>query len=223
MIVFQHEPLEGPGSLGPLLPPGTRIVRAWEEPIPTEPSRLLILGGGISAYDDLPFLRAEIDLIRASVAAGKPVLGICLGSQLLARALGGTVARAPKPELGFYRVKMFVKQLSDAFSDALFAGVPDSFVALHWHFDAFTLPPGAVPLAASTLTPLQAFRHGSNAWGLQFHIEMNADLLRAFVSGGAADLASAGVDPEALLSGAPRELPRIEELAAGIFKRWLSL
>ncbi|HEX4382259.1 MAG TPA: gamma-glutamyl-gamma-aminobutyrate hydrolase family protein, partial [Myxococcales bacterium] len=109
MLVFQHEPLEGPGSLGPLLPPGTRIVRAWEEPIPSEPDALLVLGGGMSANDELAFLRDEIEFIQRCVAAGKPVLGLCLGSQLLAKALGGSVFRAPRKEIGFYRVRMLPK------------------------------------------------------------------------------------------------------------------
>jgi GMP synthase (glutamine-hydrolysing) len=219
MIVLQHEPLEGPGSLASLLPPGTRIVRTWEEPIPAEPDALLILGGGMSAYDDLPFLRDELALIRRCVDAGKPLLGICLGSQLLARALGGTVSRAPQPEVGFYRVKL----LPDAASDPLFSDAPSSFVALHWHFDAFTLPPGAVALAGSTMTPLQAFRFGDRAWGVQFHIEMNAELLQAFVSSSPRDLEVAGVDAQALLTGAARELPRIETIARDLLARWSRL
>ena len=217
MIVLQHEPLEGPGSLASLLPPGTRIVQAFREPIPTEPDALLVLGGGMSAYDDLPFLRDELALIRKSVDAGKPVLGICLGSQLLARALGGTVTRAERPELGFYRVKL----LPAANQDALFSSAPSSFVALHWHFDAFTLPPGAVALAGSTLTPLQAFRFGDRAWGVQFHIEMNEELLQSFISSSPQDLETAGVEAQVLLAGADRELPRIVALAYRVFSAWL--
>jgi GMP synthase (glutamine-hydrolysing) len=219
MLVFQHEPQEGPGSLAALLPAGTRIVRAWEEPIPSEPDALLVLGGGMSAYDELPFLRDELRLMRRCIDAGKPVLGICLGSQLLAAALGGTVARAPRPEVGFYRVKL----LPGATADPLFAGAPESFVALHWHFDAFTLPPGAVPLASSTLTPLQAFRYGERAWGVQFHLEMTDELLRSFVDHGAADLSAAGVEADALLAGSQRELPRMGTLSEPIFRRWLAL
>jgi GMP synthase (glutamine-hydrolysing) len=219
MLVFQHEPREGPGSLGPLLPPGTRIVRAWEEEIPTTADALLLLGGGMSANDELPFLRDEIALIRRSLDAGKPVLGLCLGSQLLAKALGGTVFRAPHKEIGFYRVRM----LAGAASDAIFSEVPSDFVAFHWHGDAFSLPPGAVPVASSTMTPLQAFRYGSRAWGAQFHPEMNDELLRAFIETGEADLSEAGVDPSALLAAAPRELPRLAQIAVPLFQRWLAL
>jgi GMP synthase (glutamine-hydrolysing) len=219
MLLVQHEPREGPGSLTRLLPPGTRIVRAWEEPIPSEPDSLLLLGGGMSANDELPFIRDEIALIRRSLDAGKAVLGLCLGSQLLAKALGGTVFKAPRKEIGFYRVRL----LPDAAADALFAEAPSDFVAFHWHGDTFTLPPGAVALASSTITPLQAFRYGERAWGAQFHPEMNAELLQAFIETGAADLDEAGVDPSALLAAAPRELPRLAQISAPLFQRWLAL
>jgi GMP synthase (glutamine-hydrolysing) len=219
MIVIQHEPREGPGSLARLLPPGTRIVRAWEEQIPSQASRLLLLGGGISANDDLPFLRAEKELIADCVQRGVPVLGLCLGSQLLASVLGGTVSRAPRQEIGFYRVRT----LAEARDDALFSLLPSDFVAFHWHGDAFSLPPGALPLAASTMTPLQAFRFGERAWGAQFHPEMDLPLLRAFIDTGATDLAGAGVDPESLLSAAPRELPRLAQITEPLFLRWLAL
>jgi len=101
--------------------------------------------------------------------------------------------------------------------------VPSDFVAFHWHGDAFSLPPGAVPLAASTMTPLQAFRFGERAWGAQFHPEMDLPLLRAFTETGAADLADAGVEAEALLSAAPRELPRLAQITEPLFLRWLAL
>ena len=173
----------------------------------------------MSANDPLPFLRDEIDLIQRSVAAGKPVLGLCLGSQLLASALGGTVFRAPRKEIGFYRVRM----LAGALGDPIWSAAPEDFVAFHWHGDAFTLPPGAVPLASSTMTPLQAFRHGSRAWGAQFHPEMNPELLEAFISTGAGDLEDAGVEASALFAAAPRELPRLAAVAQPLFQRWLAL
>jgi GMP synthase (glutamine-hydrolysing) len=216
MMVIQHEPSEGPGSLASLLPHGTRIVRAWEEEIPHEAHSLLLLGGGASAYDDTPINRAELRLIRACISAGGKVLGICLGSQLLSIALGGTVARAPRKEIGFYRVRL------ENEPDPLFGEAPRDFVAFHWHGDAFALPPGAVPLASSTMTPLQAFRLG-RAWGVQFHLEMEPALLGKFIETGAADLSEAGVDAEQLIAAAPRECSRLGEIARPLFERFLSL
>src|SRR6185369_10287030 len=156
VVIVQHEPGEGAGTLAPLLP-GARVVRTFAgDPVPREADALVVLGGGMGAYeaDRLPHLQEEIDLLRSCVERGRPVLGICLGSQLLARALGAEVARAPVKEIGFYRVRL----TGEARTDALFAAAPPDFVAFHWHGDAFTLPEGAVPLASSTLTPMQAYR-----------------------------------------------------------------
>jgi len=220
MVIVQHEPGEGAGTLAPFLP-GARVVRTFEgDPVPREAEALVVLGGGMSAYeaDRLPHLRAEIDLLRSCVARGRPVLGICLGSQLLAVALGAQVARAPAKEIGFYRVRL----TPEARQDPLFSEAPADFVAFHWHGDAFTLPAGAVPLAASTMTPLQAYRFGANAWGVQFHLEVDEQVLSAMMTG-EAELQEAGVDPALLRLQAARELPRLREIASGVFARWAAL
>jgi GMP synthase (glutamine-hydrolysing) len=126
---------------------------------------------------------------------------------LLAAALGGTVARAAAPEIGFYRVRL----APAARDDALFTGVEESFVAFHWHNDAFTQPGGAVQLAGSTMTPLQAFRFGERAWGIQFHLEIDEPLLRAMLDGS---------DPEGLVEQSRRELPALRKIATTVFSRW---
>lgn len=210
VVIVQHEPGEGAGSLAEQLP-GALYVRTFAgERVPPEADALVVLGGGASAND--AHLREEVELLRRCVNEKKPILGICLGSQLLALALGGTVARAPRRELGFYRVRLTAQ------GDALFAQAPDDFVAFHWHDDAFTLPDGAVPLASSTMTPLQAFRHGARAWGVQFHLEMDRPLLEAMLA--SEDL---GEDADLLRQQAERELPRLQRVAAGVFSRWIGL
>ncbi len=209
VTLIQHEPGEGPGTLAPFLGEH-RLVRTFAgEQVPGEADALVVLGGGMGVYeqDRLPHLRDEIRLLRRCVEGGRPVLGICLGSQLLAAALGGTVARAGAPEIGFYRVRL----APAARDDALFAGVEESFVAFHWHNDAFTLPDGAVPLAGSTMTPLQAFRFGERAWGIQFHLEIDEPLLRAMLDGN---------DPEGLVEQSRRELPALRKIATTVFSRW---
>ena len=223
VIVVQHEPGEGPGALLPALKAAglqARLVRTWiEEPMPALPgaaSGVVVLGGGASAVSDRrpAALDAEIALLRASCQAGLPVLGLCLGGQLLAAALGAEVARAPRREVGFLRVR-----LSEAArEDALFAGLPASFVAFHLHEDEFALPAGATALASSTQTPVQAFRAGS-AWGIQFHPEVTQAELSAMVESAPQDLGAAGTDPSELLEAAARELQQLGPL----FARWAAL
>ena len=220
-VVIQHEPGEGLGTLAPLLGEA-RLVRTFTgQAVPEQAEALVVLGGGMGVADQerLPHLREEIRLLRRCVESGAPVLGICLGSQLLAAALGGSVERARAKEIGFYRVRL----AEAARSDALFSGAPGDFVAFHWHGDAFTLPAGAVALAGSTMTPLQAFRFGERAWGVQFHLETDFDVLRAMVASGTAELSETGVEAELLQMQARRELPRLREVAAGVFSRFAAL
>jgi GMP synthase (glutamine-hydrolysing) len=220
MIVIQHEPGEGPGTLAPFLR-GARTVRIWAgDAVPEEADALVVLGGGMGVYeqDRYPQLGEEIRLLRRCVDRERPVLGICLGSQLLAAALGAEVGRAPRKEIGFYRVRL----TADARQDPLFAGAPESFVAFHWHGDRFTLPRGAVSLASTTMTPVQAFRFGGRAFGIQFHLETDEEVLAAMMTG-EAELREEGVDPEHLCAQAARELPRLREIAHPVFSRFSAL
>ena len=225
VLIVQHEPFEGPGTLRDALGGcELRLVRTFAgDPVPAglKEDGLVVLGGGMGVYEAgrYPHLRDEIDLLRAAVAKGQPVLGICLGSQLLAAASGGAVAKAPRKEIGWFGVDL----LPGARGDALFTGAPASFTAFHWHGDAFTLPEGAMPLAASAMTPLQAFRQGPRAWGVQFHLETDEQVLTAMLESDAGELREAGADPGAVRARAAAELPRLRELALRIFGRWADL
>ncbi|HKC60150.1 MAG TPA: type 1 glutamine amidotransferase, partial [Myxococcales bacterium] len=142
VLVVQHEPFEGPGTLGETLSGcELRLVRTFAgDPVPARLAEdgLVVLGGGMGVYeaDRHPYLREEMRLLEAAVREGLPVLGICLGSQLLAAARGGSVVKAPRKEIGWFEVDL----LPGATDDALFAGAPASFAAFHWHGDAFALP-----------------------------------------------------------------------------------
>ncbi len=139
-------------------------------------SALIVMGGAIGANDDArqPFLGDLKHLIRNIVAARTPYLGICLGGQLLAAALGGAVVSHRWEELGTLDVSL----TDEGKTDRLFAGIPEEFSTFQWHHDSFDIPDGGVLLATSTACPHQAFRVGDSAWGLQFHPEVTEPIIR---------------------------------------------
>lgn len=178
VLLVQNTRIEGSGSLGDLLKQdGFELVsvNAKHEKIPTDNfSMVVILGAPESANDDLPYLREEQKLIRTSVEKNIPVLGICLGSQLIAKAFGANVYSGPKKEIGFYNdLKMNAES-------KLFSGFQNPFTVFHWHGDTFDLPDGAVRLASSEHYQNQAFQYKS-AIGLQFHLEVNEEMVNLWL------------------------------------------
>lgn len=187
---LQHESQEGLGSIESWL-----RGRGWEirgtmlhedEPPPdvSEFDLLVILGGGMSANDEagLPWLKSEKNLIRRAIETDKKILGVCLGAQLIASALGARVYPNAEKEIGWHEIRAV---------DANDAGVfrfPDSCEAFHWHGETFNLPEGAVLLAESDACRNQAFQIGRNIIGLQFHLETTPETARQFVSSGRSDL-----------------------------------
>jgi GMP synthase-like glutamine amidotransferase len=130
---------------------------------------LTIMGGPMNVYqhDQYPWLIGEKDLIKKAITCGKKVLGVCLGAQLMADAMGGTVTKNPYPEIGWHPVTL----TEQARSTGLFDGFPETFTVFHWHGDTFSIPPGAMRLAGSDACQNQAFLYGSHALALQFHLE----------------------------------------------------
>jgi GMP synthase-like glutamine amidotransferase len=139
-------------------------------------SALIVLGGSMGANDDdrYPFLGDVKNLIRQVMAARIPYLGICLGGQLLAAALGAEVVSGRWEELGALKVSL----TENGKTDRLFVGIPEVFNTFQWHHDSFDIPPGGVLLASSSACPHQAFRVGESAWGLQFHPEVTEKIIR---------------------------------------------
>ena len=135
---------------------------------------ILAMGGPMSVNDDdtLPWLSAEKRWVREAVHAGRPFWGVCLGAQLLAASLGARVYSGAKPEIG----TMPVYLTAEAQRDAVFSVVPSKFLTFQWHGETFDLPEGAVLLASSPAYPNQAFRWKEAAYGLQFHLEVSADM-----------------------------------------------
>jgi GMP synthase (glutamine-hydrolysing) len=181
-------------------------VNAQSDPVPTSPlgyDAIVILGGPMAVYDNLAYLQKEQELIRNAMKNDTPVLGICLGSQLIAQAAGGRVYKGKKKEIGWHNV-----YLTPASSNDIFRGFTDKMIRIfQWHGDTYDLPANAKVLAYSDLYP-QAFRIGS-AVGLQFHIEVDEPLIQTWMKEYSADLTAEKIRPESLLP-APCEL---EELA----------
>ena len=198
------------------------VAHAWSgEAVPQDPRQwagVVIGGGAMSAYerDEFPFLEREEQLIRAAHAAGLPVLGLCLGAQLMASAFGGRVFANNAKEIGFQEVRF----TRDAANDPLWRGFIDPFNPVHWHGDTFSLPPGAVHLASSDLTPHQMFRIGEKSYGFQFHLEIDERVLTAMIGPDGGGLPNHGVDPEDFLRQGRAAFPKVKPLADVIFGRW---
>jgi GMP synthase - Glutamine amidotransferase domain len=178
VLVVQNTRIESSGYLGELLSSdGFDItsINAKHEIIPNKKfSLVVILGAPESANDDLPYLRAEQQLIKNSVEKNIPVLGICLGSQLIAKTFGAKIYSGPKKEIGFYN------DLKISSDSTFFSGFQNPFTVFHWHGDTFDLPQGALRLASSEHYPNQAFQYKS-AIGLQFHLEVNEEMVNLWL------------------------------------------
>ncbi|MCB0879415.1 MAG: type 1 glutamine amidotransferase [Thermoleophilia bacterium] len=203
-----------------------RIIRVDRgEPLPAAPlvQRLVVLGGAMMTdeVDEHPWLVLEREWLRAVVEHGEAkVLGICLGSQLLAEALGGSVERAEVPEVGWQRIVR-----TEAGDDhPVLAALPREFDAMQWHYDAWTLPPGAALAATSDGCATQAFTYGEDVLAVQFHPEFTFDRTRELVDSTTDDLTPRGhvQSPDQFLAD-PERFARLRELCFDLLDRALDV
>lgn len=181
---LQHVPFEGLGSIEPWLTSAghevtcTRLFEVADLPDPDAIDCLVILGGPMSVNDEAeyPWLASEKRFIREVIHSGKPVLGICLGAQLIASALGARVSRNREKEIGWFPVH------AEVAADAAVFPFPSPQTVFHWHGETFDLPPGAVKLAKSAACENQAFQLGKSVIGLQFHLETTPESARAIIA-----------------------------------------
>lgn len=232
VLVFQHVPYEPLGTLDPLLKEygfRLRYVNFGREP-EQRPAldryeALIILGGPMSSeqIDSYPNLITEVEIIREAVDRDMSVLGICLGAQLIAKALGGTVARNEIREIGWYDVQVTEAGLCDPVLST-FKPTQEVF---QWHEDGITLPANtdAEILASSAASPVQAFRHGEHVYGFQFHLEVNRPLIERWLTVPAHSEALADeegrIDPVAIRRQADTSIGPLEELSRRTFARWI--
>ena len=183
---------------------------------------LIIMGGPMGVYeaDRYPFLREEQRLIRQAAELSFPVLGICLGSQLVAGAIGARVYPGHKKEIGWYPVEV------TAPADELAAGLPSRFMAFHWHGDTFDLPAGATRLFRSDLYENQGFRWGKNILALQFHLEISPEMVEEWLEDGGCQQELAAlpeIDPETIRQHTALWCGELEDLGRRVFGRFLEL
>lgn len=177
--IIQNDPEVPPGNLSEIFSVSSVVhypYRGDSLPGLMDISALIVLGGAMGANDDsrYPFLGDLKNHIRSCVESGIPYLGICLGGQLLAAALGGAVVAHRWEELGTLAVRLN----GAGINDPLFNGIPNEFLTFQWHHDSFDIPADGILLASSAVCPHQAFRVGTCAWGIQFHPEVTETIIR---------------------------------------------
>jgi GMP synthase-like glutamine amidotransferase len=182
---------------------------------------LVVMGGPMSAArdDGFPTRGAEMGLLAQALDRQIPVLGVCLGAQLLALAAGGSVHTGPAPEIGWGQIEL----TRAADTDPLFAGAPSTLTVLHWHGDTYVRPPGAVQLASSQAYAEQAFRVGAVAWGLQFHLEVEGPAVDGFAAAFADEVRGAGLDPALIRSETARALDHLTQHRDTVLDRFAGL
>ena len=223
-LVLQHVAMEGPGTLAPYLEARgwtLETVALYAGARPPEDARgyqaVIVMGGPMGVYDEAayPFLRAEQHFLRCAMAQDVPLLGICLGSQLLAKALGARVYRNAQKEIGWYTVDL----TPAGAADPLFAGLPLSLPVFQWHSDAFDLPAGARPLASSPLCAHQAFRYGDRVYGLLFHLELTPAMIHTWIETFQDELLSlrGTINPERIVAELPRRFAAYQQVGTRVF------
>jgi len=182
-----------------------------------EPDLLVVLGGDMGVYEKKahPFLVDELEYLRGRLAAERPTLGICLGAQLIAEALGETVRKGKTVEIGFREVTPTEAGLDSPLRHV--AGVP----MMQWHGDTFGLPSGAVRLASSSAYSNEAFALGDYALAVQFHPELTADMHESWVIDGLSELAGLEIEPDDLRRDALTKGPAMQAASVAMFSEWL--
>jgi GMP synthase (glutamine-hydrolysing) len=227
ILVFQHIGCETPGTFLDLLREQKRpieTVKLYEgNRVPEDLSSyagLLVMGGPMSVNDeaDYPWLKAEDRLLKEALADDFPTLGICLGSQLIAKAGGATIRRGPRKEIGWYPARL----TAAARHDRLFQEFPERVEVFQWHGEYFDTPPGAVNLASSELYACQGFSIGRNVYGLLFHLEVTGPMVREWIATFAGELQGVKdyIHPDAILERLPARIDALSRRARTFFARF---
>lgn len=226
VAIFRHALAEGPGYFATYLDahriPWTLVRVDAGDALPASAqahSGLVFMGGPMSVNDDLPWIAPVLELIRAAVASGVPVLGHCLGGQLMSKALGGAVSLNGQKEIGWGRV-----DIEDTHAARHWFGDLRSFLSFHWHGETFSIPPGGVRIASSPHCANQAFAMGPHL-GMQCHVEMTPDMVRRWAVSGRREMersACASVQSASEMeTDLEARVAALNAVAARLYERWV--
>jgi GMP synthase-like glutamine amidotransferase len=228
IAIFRHAPTEGPGYFAEFLDehgiPWQLIRIDMGDALPNDVSEfsgLTFMGGPMSVNDDLPWIAPVLALIRDAVARNIPVLGHCLGGQLISKALGGVVRRNLVKEIGWGKATV-----SDNDAAHAWFGDTRSFDAFHWHGETFSLPQGATQLLSSAHCTNQAYALGKHL-ALQCHVEMTEQMIRDWCEVGVAEIAASAGSPSVQSASTMQEqtadkLPQLRTVARQLYQRWIA-
>ncbi|MHB1678479.1 MAG: type 1 glutamine amidotransferase [Sulfuriferula sp.] len=228
IAIFQHIPSEGAGYFSEFLDRHEipfQLIRIDENaPVPSNPSDyagLVFMGGSMSVNDPLPWIAQSLQLIRAAIDADIPVLGHCLGGQLISKALGATVSLNPVKEIGWGEAYASNNDSARAWLDGL-----THFNAFHWHGETFDLPPRAVHLFKSAYCENQAYVLNNKHLAMQCHVEMTADMVKAWCMNGIDEINAARSSPavqmpEAMQQEMQSKLSALNEVADRLYSYWI--
>jgi GMP synthase (glutamine-hydrolysing) len=225
-VALRHVPFETLGLLAPLLEQRGHAVSYVDVPVDgvervdsQAPDLLVVLGGPIGVYenDDYPFIDAEVALIEKRIARDMPLLGICLGSQLMAKALGARVYPSGVKEIGWAPIDLTDEGRASCLRHL------EHIPVLHWHGDTFDLPAGATRLASTPACANQAFSYGASALALQFHAETAGVAVEGWLVGHTGEIArTPGISVQSLRADTARCTPGVERTATACFAEWLT-
>lgn len=225
--IVRHTPTEGPAYFATFLErkgvPARLIAIDAGDSVPRDARRfsgLALMGGPMSANDDLPWIARVLDLIRSAVRDDVPLLGHCLGGQMMAKALGGAVTRNPVPEIGWGEV-----QVEDNGVARAWFGEAPSFESFHWHGETFSIPPGATRVLSNRHCANQGFALGRHL-GLQCHVEMTEALVRTWCREGEREIAAAHSSPavqpaQEIERDLAARIDRLHQVASRAYEHWL--
>ena len=226
ILIIQNDAHEGAGLLLTLIHQRqlkSRTILGWEmdyeKNLQNEYSALVILGGaqGVYEVDKYPYLQDEINTTNAFIEADKPVLGLCLGAQIVAKALGGEVLQNKQKEIGWFDIKLN----EAAMDDELMMMHPEVAKAYHFHGDYFSLPPECESLAKSVLTECQLFRYKNNVYGFQFHAEVDQELIEIMCRTNNDYMQLNGYDADKVIEESKAQIINYQLRCSFILNKWL--